>query len=87
MSDAIIVGIIAGACSIITALTSNFATSQKIQHELDKQNAVQNVKIEELTREVRARNTAIDSFTDRIPRLETIIDNLERRVAVLEQQR
>lgn len=86
MSDAIIVGLISGVCAIITALASNFATSTKIQHELDKQNAVQNVKIEELTREVRARNAAIDNITDRLPRLETTVEALERRVMLLEQK-
>lgn len=85
MSDAIIVGLISGICAIITALASNFATSTKIQHELDKQNAVQNVKIEELTREVRARNAAIDSLTDRIPRLETTMEAFDRRLTKLEQ--
>lgn len=86
MSDAIIVGLISGICAIITALASNFATSTKIQHELDKQNAVQNVKIEELTREVRARNAAIDNIIDRLPRLEATIEALERRVMLLEQK-
>lgn len=80
MSDAIIVGLIAGASSIIAALTSSWATSNKVQHELDKQNAVQNEQIKELTREVRVHN----SFAEKLPKLEAKIEFLTERIDKLE---
>lgn len=80
MSDAIIVGIISGVCAIIAALTSSFTTATKVQHELDKHNAVQDEKITELTREVRVHN----GFAERLPRLETAIEFLNDRISKLE---
>lgn len=80
MSDAIIVGIISGACAVIAALTSSFTTANKVQHELDKHNAVQDEKITELTREVRVHN----GFAERLPRLETAIEFLNDRISKLE---
>ena len=80
MSDAIIVGLISGASAIIAALTSSFTTANKVQHELDKQNAVQSEQIKELTREVRVHN----GFTERLPKLETAIEFLSKRIDKLE---
>lgn len=80
MTDAIIVGIIAAAASIISALTSSFTTASKVQHELDKQNAIQNEQIKELTREVRVHN----GFAERLPKLETAIEFLSARMDKLE---
>ena len=48
-----------------TVLTTK-SGNEKIQHELDKHNAVQDTKLEELTREVRQHN----DFATRIPVIE-----------------
>ena len=76
MSEAIIVGLIAAVASIIAAVVTSKSTQTKMQTELHEQNAVQNVKIDHLTEEVRRHN----DFAQRIPVLENRMDNLERRV-------
>lgn len=76
MTDAVIVGIIAAVASIIAAAISAKTTQTKIQQELHEQNAVQNVKIDHLTEEVRRHN----DFAARIPVLETKVQTLERKV-------
>lgn len=56
-----------------TVLTTK-AGNEKIQHELDKHNAVQDTKLEELTREVRQHN----DFAIRIPVIEQRVTALEK---------
>lgn len=60
--------------SLIGTVYTNKTSTDKIQHELDKHNAVQDTKLEELTREVRQHN----DFATRIPVLETRIAALEK---------
>ena len=56
-----------------TVLTTK-AGNEKIEHELDKHNAVQDTKLEELTREVRQHN----DFATRIPVIEQRVTALEK---------
>lgn len=58
-----------------TVLTTK-SGNEKIQHELDKHNAVQDTKLEELTREVRQHN----DFATRIPVIEQRVTVLEKEV-------
>lgn len=51
MSDAIIVAIITGGLSLIGVIVSNIHTAQSMDAKLDKQQAVTETKLEELTRE------------------------------------
>lgn len=60
--------------SLIGTVFTTKAGNDKIQHELDKHNAVQDTKLEELTREVRAHN----DFAMRIPVIEQRITALEK---------
>lgn len=76
MSDAIIVGLIAATASIITAILTARATQSKVQQELREQNAVQNVKLEHLTEEVRQHN----NFARRMPVVEEQISVLNREM-------
>ena len=62
--------------SLIGTVLTTVLGNNKIQHELDKHNAVQDTKIEELTREVRQHN----DFAMRIPVLEQRITALEERM-------
>lgn len=65
------------AVALISLLGTVYTTkvgNEKIQHELDKHNAVQDTKLEELTREVRQHN----DFATRIPVLEQRITALEK---------
>lgn len=87
MSEAIIVAIITGGLSLIGVIVSNNRTAQSMDKsmddKLDKQQAVTETKLEELTREVRAHN----NFAQRIPVLEEQIKVANHRIEDLEQQK
>lgn len=86
MSEAIIVAIITGGLSLIGVIVSNNRTAQSMDKsmdaKLDKQQAVTETKLEELTREVRAHN----NFAQRIPVLEEQIKVANHRIEDLEKE-
>lgn len=82
MSEAIIVAIITGGLSLIGVIVSNNRTAQSMDAKLDKQQAVTETKLEELTREVRAHN----NFAQRIPVMEEQIKVANHRISDLEDQ-
>ena len=59
---------------LVGTIITTKAGNDKIQAELDKHNAVQDTKLEELTREVRQHN----EFAIRIPVIEQRITALEK---------
>lgn len=83
MSEAIIVAIITGGLSLLGAIVSNNRTAQSMDAKLDKQQAVTETKLEELTREVRAHN----NFAQRIPVMEEQIKVVNHRIADLEKEK
>lgn len=83
MSEAIIVAIITGGLSLIGVIVSNIFTAQSMDAKLDKQQAVTETKLEELTREVRAHN----NFAQRIPVLEEQIKVANHRIEDLEKEK
>lgn len=87
MSEAIIVAIITGGLSLIGVIVSNNRTAQSMDKsmdaKLDKQQAVTDTKLEELTREVREHN----NFAKRIPVLEEQIKVANHRIEDLEKER
>lgn len=87
MSEAIIVAIITGGLSLIGVIVSNNRTAQNVDKsmdaKLDKQQAVTETKLEELTREVRAHN----NFAQRVPVLEEQIKVANHRIEDLEKER
>lgn len=83
MSDAIIVAIITGGLSLIGVIVSNNRTAQSMDAKLDKQQAVTETKLEELTREVRTHN----NFAQRIPVLEEQMKVAYHRIADLEKEK
>lgn len=83
MSEAIIVAIITGGLSLIATIVSNNRTAQSMDTKLDKQQAVTETKLEELTREVRAHN----NFAQRVPVLEEQIKVANHRIEDLEKER
>ena len=82
MSEAIIVAIITGGLSLIGAIVSNNRTAQSMDAKLDKQQAVTDTKLSELTREVREHN----NFARRVPVLEEQIKVANHRIAYLENK-
>lgn len=83
MSEAIVVAIITGGLSLIATIVSNNRTAQSMDAKLDKQQAVTETKLEELTREVRAHN----NFAQRVPVLEEQIKVANHRIEDLEKER
>ena len=87
MSEAIIVAIITGGLSLIGVIVSNNRTAQSMDKsmdaKLDKQQAVTETKLEELTSEVRAHN----NFAQRIPVLEEQIKVANHRIEDLEKEK
>lgn len=83
MSEAVIVAIITGGLSLIGVIVSNNRTAQSMDAKLDKQQAIMDTKLEELTREVRMHN----NFAQRIPVMEEQIKVANHRIADLEKER
>ena len=77
MSDAIYVAIITGGFAVITTYLTVRSGNIKIMAELEKHQAVQDEKIDTLTREVRKHN----DFATKIPLLEQRISQIEKRGA------
>lgn len=83
MSDAIIVALITGGLSLIGVLISNIMAAQNMDAKLEKQQAITDTKLDELTREVREHN----SFAKRVPVLEEQIKVANHRIEDLEKER
>lgn len=83
MSEAVIVAIITGGLSLIGVIVSNNHTAQSMDAKLDKQQAIMDTKLEELTREVRMHN----NFAQRVPVIEEQIKMANHRIADLEKER
>lgn len=84
MGEAIIVGLIAAAASILAAIITSRATQKKVQNELHEQVAVQSVKIEKLTEEVEkigGVSVKIPVIEEKIKVINHRIDDLERKTA------
>lgn len=83
MSEAIIVALITGVLGLLGTVYANNRTAQSMDAKLDKQQAVTETKLEELTREVRAHN----SFAQRVPVLEEQIKVANHRIEDLEKEK
>lgn len=83
MSEAIIVALITGVLGLLGTVYANNRTAQSMDAKLDKQQAVTETKLEELTREVRAHN----NFAQRVPVLEEQIKVATHRIEDLEKEK
>ena len=72
--------LITGGLSLLGVIYSNNRTAQSMDAKLDKQQAVTETKLEELTREVREHN----NFARRVPILEEQMKVATHRIADLE---
>ena len=79
---AILAAIITGGLSLVGVILSNRAASSRMQAQLEKQQAVMDTKLDELTREVQRHN----NFAERIPTLEAKLKADEHRIADLEDK-
>ena len=85
MSDAVLVAVISGVCSlivgIVSAVISAKATGNDVQKKMEIAQAVTDTKLDELTREVRKHN----NFAERVPVLEEKITVANHRIDDLER--
>ena len=72
----IVTALITGGLSLVGVIISNMSANKKIESQLIQSQAVTDVKLENLTEEVRKHN----SWSDRITILETKVSALEREV-------
>ena len=85
ISDAVMVALISGGCSmivgVVSAVISAKATGNDVQKKMEIAQAVTDTKIDELTREVREHN----NFARRMPVLEEQIKVANHRIEDLEK--
>lgn len=81
MGEAVIVALITGGLSLFGIIYSSNKNAQAMDAKLDKQQAVMETKIEELTREVREHN----NFAQRVPVMEEQIKVANHRIGDLEK--
>lgn len=81
MTTEIIIALITGGLSFLGVVITNLSSNRKMQSEIEKQQAVTDTKIEELTREVRIHN----NFAQRVPVLEEKQKVTEHRIKDLEE--
>lgn len=82
MSDAVIVGLISAAVTLIGLVVTSRSQAKEIDHKLDKSQAVTETKLEELTREVRTHN----GFAVKIPAIEEQIKAMQNDIAELKRR-
>lgn len=74
--ETIIGCMITGGLSLIGVIITNSNSNRKIQMNMEKQQAITDYKLEELTREVRKHN----GFAERIPVLEERVDDIRKKI-------
>ena len=83
MSEAVLVALIAGGVSLVGTIITVLATSQKQAEQLRTSQAVTDIKIENLTEEVRKHN----KFAERMPVVEEQIKVINHRIEDLERSK
>lgn len=76
MSDAVAVALISGGLALLGVIITSISTSRRMSAQLERNQAVMDTKIEELTREVRLHN----NFAQRIPVIERDIKVINHRI-------
>lgn len=82
MTNEVLVALIIGGLTFLGVIVTNIGNSRKMQKELEKNQAVTDTKIEELTREVRQHN----NFAQRVPVLENKVSVADHRIKDLEDR-
>jgi len=80
MSEAILVALITGGLSLLGVVIANNKNAREMDAKLDKQQAINAERIEELTREVRKHN----NFAEKIPVMQEQIKVVNHRLEDLE---
>ena len=77
MMENVIVALITGGLTLVGVIFTNFASNRRVENQIMQSQAVTDVKIEQLTDEVRKHN----SFADRITKLEVKVEALSAKSA------
>lgn len=80
MTEAVVAALITGGLALIGVIYASNKTAQSMNAKLDKQLAVMETKLNELTREVREHN----NFAQRMPVVEEKIEVINHRIKDLE---
>ncbi len=75
MMENVLVALITGGLTLIGVIFTNISSNRKVEQQIMQAQAVTDVKIQQLTDEVRKHN----SFADRITKLESKVEMLEGR--------
>lgn len=79
--ESILTALITGGLALVGVIFTNVSGNRRIQHGLEKTQAVTDTKLEELAREVREHN----GFARRMPVVEEQIKVINHRIEDLEQ--
>lgn len=80
--EGIISAVITGILALTGVIVTNIAASRKMRFQIEKAQAITDVKVEELTREVRQHN----NFAARMPVVEEQIKVINHRLTDIENK-
>ena len=87
MADVVIVALITGGCSVLGVILTNLAGNRKVEQQIEKAQAVTDVKIQQLTDEVRRHNSFGDRITNTEVKLQEVLARIERMDGKIEHLR
>lgn len=82
MSNEIIVAIVTGVFTFAGVVVTNIVSNRKVQYQLHEQQKITDVKLEQLTEEVKKHN----NFATRVPVIEEQIKVINHRIDDLERK-
>ena len=82
MSNEIMVAIITGLFTFAGVVVTNIVSNKKVQYQLHEQQKITDVKLEQLTEEVKKHN----NFAERVPVIEEQIKVINHRIDDLERK-
>lgn len=83
MMETIMAALITGGMALVGVIITNAASNRKVENSIKTSQAVTDVQIKELTREVREHN----NFAQRMPVVEEQIKVINHRLADLEREK
>lgn len=82
MGETVLTALITGGLALVGVIFTSYSSNRKIEQQLDKQQAVTDTKLTELTREVREHN----NFARRMPVVEEQVKVINHRIEDLEKK-
>lgn len=87
MSEAIIVALISGGLALIGTVISCTVSGRKMTSEIDKRQAITDVKLEQLTQHVREHNHYAKLFAETMPVVQEQIKIINHRLKDIEKNK